>query len=1193
MTPTDGDKHRTEVLRSYGVLDTAPELAYDEITALVAGICETPIALVSLIDSDRQWFKSVHGADWTATSREIAICAHAIEQRGLFLVEDAERDPRFASNPLVCGEFGLRFYAGVPLVNAADVALGALAVIDRVPRQLSALQVKALHILAGQVMAQLESRRRQRALEDALLARERSQSALRESGERWRMLFERNPMPMWLFDIQSLRFLAVNDAAVMHYGWSPSEFAAMTILDIRPPTELPALMEDLASGLSGLRGASVWRHRRKNGDIIQVEITAHGMPFQGRDARLVMAHDVTEQVRATQALLASEARWERLFSASATGIASAGLDGRFSSVNPAFCQLVGRSAADLLGQPMLGFTHPDDVAACQREFDRLAAGVVPTFSIEKRYLRPDGRALWARASVTLTSQSETEHPEQPRQYVAVVQDIDAQRHAEEHLGRQHALVALAGKLARLGGWQVLLQPGQQAPVVIWTDELRAILEIPVGDVPSVEEGINLYHPGSRERIAQALHACTADGKSFDLELDASTAAGRTLHVRVIGLALRDLAGRIIGAEGALLDQTELQRAQQALRRSEERFRNVARATADAVWDWDLVAGGVWWSEGIQALFGHDPAALEPGLESWTSRVHPEDLEAAHRGIEAAIAGTGERWSAEYRFARADGGWATVLDRGFLIRDAAGRALRMVGGMTDLSAQREAEQRLRRQAALLDAARDAIVVRDLEHRILYWNRGAERLFGWDAAQALGRRVPDLLHEDEGLADQALAEALQHGEWAGVVASRCSDGRRVMIDLRLSLLRDATGRPEAVLAIKTDVTQRVALEAQLQQAQRLEALGQLTGGVAHDFNNLLTVIMGNAGLLVEMLADQPELLPLAQMTATAAERGAELTQRLLAFARKQPLQPKAFDAHQLLSGMDALLRRTLPEHIELQLVRAAGLWPVLADPVQLESTVLNLVLNARDAMPDGGKITLETANAWIDQDYAERHGDVLPGQYTMLSVSDTGTGMSPHTLARAFEPFFTTKAVGKGTGLGLSMVYGFAKQSRGHVKLYSEPGQGTTVRLYLPRADRQEHAPSGGVAPGAQVGGDLRGKATVLVVEDDDLVRRFAADMLRNLGYEVLTAENGVAALEVLRVRSDIELLFTDVVMPGGINGRQLADAARALHPQLKVLFSSGYTENAIVHHGRLDRGVQLLSKPYRAVDLARKVRAVLA
>ena len=382
-----------------------------------------------------------------------------------------------------------------------------------------------------------------------------------------------------------------------------------------------------------------------------------------------------------------------------------------------------------------------------------------------------------------------------------------------------------------------------------------------------------------------------------------------------------------------------------------------------------------------------------------------------------------------------------------------------------------------------------------------------------------------------------------------------------------------------------------EAQLHQAQRLEAVGQLTGGIAHDFNNLLTVILGNAELLSERLASQPALQSLAQMTRTAAERGAELTQRLLAFARKQPLQPQPVDAHQLLAGMDALLRRTLPEDIELELVRGAGLWLALADPAQLESALLNLVLNARDAMPSGGRLTLETANTAIDQAYADQHADVLPGQYVLLSVSDTGTGMAQAQLARAFEPFYTTKPVGKGSGLGLSMVYGYARQSRGHVKLYSEVGHGTTVRLYLPRALVAAGASS---APAAAAHGDaeLRGTALVLVVEDDDLVRRHAADALAALGYSVLLAAHGAAAMALLQERADIDLLFTDVVMPGGMNGRQLAEAALVLRPGLKVLYTSGYTENAIVHHGRLDPGVQLLPKPYRQIDLARKLRVVL-
>jgi nitrogen-specific signal transduction histidine kinase/ActR/RegA family two-component response regulator len=406
-----------------------------------------------------------------------------------------------------------------------------------------------------------------------------------------------------------------------------------------------------------------------------------------------------------------------------------------------------------------------------------------------------------------------------------------------------------------------------------------------------------------------------------------------------------------------------------------------------------------------------------------------------------------------------------------------------------------------------------------------------------------------------------------------------------------VRDAEGRIVGVRGAVHDQTERHALHAQLQQAQRLDAVGRLTGGVAHDFNNLLTVILGNAELLAEQLQDRPDVLPLAQMTRMAAERGAGLIQRLLAFARRQALQPQAVDTHQLLASMDPLLRRTLPADIDFELVRAAGLWQAMVDPAQLESAVLNLVLNARDAMPEGGRLTLETANAWIDQSYADSHDDVVPGQYVLLSVSDTGCGMAPAELARAFDPFYTTKGVGKGTGLGLSMVYGFARQSRGHVKLYSEPGEGTTVRLYLPRAAVEKPGAAVSVIPEPAVP-VTEGQALVLVVEDDVLVRRHVVAQLGSLGYRVLQAANGPEGLDLLRAHPDIDLLFTDVVMPGGMNGRELAEAARALRPGIKLLYTSGYTENAIVHQGRLDPGVQLLPKPYRKVELAAKVQAVL-
>ena len=331
----------------------------------------------------------------------------------------------------------------------------------------------------------------------------------------------------------------------------------------------------------------------------------------------------------------------------------------------------------------------------------------------------------------------------------------------------------------------------------------------------------------------------------------------------------------------------------------------------------------------------------------------------------------------------------------------------------------------------------------------------------------------------------------------------------------------------------------------------------------------------------------------MIADAAHSGAQLTQRLLAFARRQALDPRVVDLNELIAGRDPMLRRTLGEHVEIELVRAAGLWPALVDRGQLENALLNLCLNARDAMPGGGRLTLETANVRLDAEYAARHAEVLPGPYAMLAVSDTGGGIEPEQMPRVFEPFFTTKATGKGTGLGLAMVYGFVKQSAGHVSIYSELGQGTTVKLYLPRASGDLAVERGQTRAGPTLAaGVVGGTETILMVEDDDAVRRYGLNQLRVFGYRVVEAVDGPSALAILEERDDVDLLFTDVVMPGGMNGRELADAARAIRRGLRVLYTSGYSENAIVHHGRLDADAQLLPKPYGRNELDRAIRAAL-
>lgn len=502
----------------------------------------------------------------------------------------------------------------------------------------------------------------------------------------------------------------------------------------------------------------------------------------------------------------------------------------------------------------------------------------------------------------------------------------------------------------------------------------------------------------------------------------------------------------------------------------------------------------------------------------------------------------------------------------------------------------------REAALAEANRakaeletvftsisDAVYALDGDWRFVYLNDEAQRLLGRDKTELLGKKVWD---EFPGARDTALYPNYHRAR---------DELRPVSFEFffpPLSAWFSVRAFPQEQGGLTVyfhDITARIETEARLRQSQKMDAIGQLTGGVAHDFNNLLTVILGAADEIVERVgAHDSRVGARAEIIRKAGERAAALTHRLLAFARKQPLEPRLTNVNELLADFEDLLRRTLGEQVEVELVRGAGLWKALVDPHELQNAILNLGINARDAMPNGGHLTIETANVSVDHAYGLAH-QMAPGQYVLVAVSDTGEGMSGETLAKAFDPFFTTKPLGKGSGLGLSMVYGFVRQSGGHAKIYSEPGHGTTVKLYLPRghqeADETEYR---GTEAGAVVGGSER----VLVVEDDEFVRMLAVASLERLGYAATARDSGRGALELLDSGAGFDLLLTDIVLTGGMSGKQVASEARQRSPGLKVLYMSGYTENAVVHHGRLDRGVHLLGKPFRLADLARKVREVL-
>jgi len=501
-------------------------------------------------------------------------------------------------------------------------------------------------------------------------------------------------------------------------------------------------------------------------------------------------------------------------------------------------------------------------------------------------------------------------------------------------------------------------------------------------------------------------------------------------------------------------------------------------------------------------------------------------------------------------------------------------------------QKALTQEMEERRRIFDTSNDLILVTDTSGNFIQVSPSVTAILGYQPSDMIGHSAVEFIHPDDLENTRSEMRAARRGQNKRNFETRYIDKEGKAVALNWTGTWSEPVRRH--FFIGRDLTEKQAAEAQLRHVQKMDAIGQLTGGVAHDFNNILTVITGTIGILEDAVAGEPQLAAIARLIDEAAERGANLTKHLLAFARKQPLQPLEVDVNSLVLEAAKLLQPTLGEHIEITPLLAEDAWTALADPSQLTTAVLNLALNARDAMPNGGKLALETSNVYLDENYASMQDEVAAGNYVMIAVSDTGSGIPAALLERVFDPFFTTKEVGKGTGLGLSMVFGFVKQSGGHIKLYSEEGHGTSVKIYLPRATGLNQT-----AAEALVSVDIEGGSeAVLVVEDDPLVRRYVMTQIESLGYTTLEAANATDALHVIDNGADIDLLFTDVIMPGHMNGRQLVDEALKRRPGLKTLYTSGYTENAIVHHGRLDSGVLLLAKPYRKSELARMIRLAL-
>ncbi len=670
------------------------------------------------------------------------------------------------------------------------------------------------------------------------------------------------------------------------------------------------------------------------------------------------------------------------------------------------------------------------------------------------------------------------------------------------------------------------------------------------------------------------------------------------QIRPEQVAALQVLGRQIVAQLELKRHiAERERTEEALHAADARFRILVEQIPAITYiaALDEMSTTLYVSPQIESILGFSPAEWTADPQLWIRQLHPNDRERVLAEAAQSYV-SGNPPPSEYRMFTRDGRVVWFRNATMLVRDEAGHTLFMQGVSLDITERKRAEEALReseeRYRSLVQTSPDAITLTSLDGVILFCNQQAARLHGYERIEELlGKQAWEFIAlEDRQHALDNLQRTLELGRISNVEYTLIKqDGAHFPAELSVTVVADAVGQPTALMAIMRDITERKRLQAQFLQSQKMESIGRLAGGIAHDFNNLLTVISGSADLALQELP--PEAIVRCDLIEIqkAADRAGSLTRQLLTFARKQVIEPRSLNLSSLILDMDKLLRRVIGADVELITLPASDLGWVKADPGQIEQVIVNLAVNARDAMPEGGKLIIETTNVVLDQDYARKESGVPAGAYVLLAVTDTGVGMSRETQQHIFEPFFTTKDLSKGTGLGLSICYGIVKQHGGHIAVYSEEHVGTTFKVYLPLvADNVAAPPKHADDPRI-----TRGTETILLVEDEPAVRALAAHVLRRQGYTLLEARNGEEALRLVEQRDGkrIDLLLTDMVMPY-MGGKALAERLTMLCPSLKVLFMSGYTGNTVIHDRRLDAGYSFLQKPFSVVALARKVRAIL-
>jgi|SRR5579864_397807 len=742
---------------------------------------------------------------------------------------------------------------------------------------------------------------------------------------------------------------------------------------------------------------------------------------------------------------------------------------------------------------------------------------------------------------------------------------------------------LAGILDAASDFVTIGQP--DGPPTYLNRAVRRALEI--GDAEPVDSLLAFRTPVFQEHF-QRVVLPTADREgSWSGESEYVSRSGRVIPVSQVSVVHRDATGHVAYLSTIARDVSDRKRAETALRDSEARFRLIAESITEVFWIADVgMTKIVYVSPGYERVWGRTCASLHENPRSFFEAVHEADRARVLATLQ--LEPLGRPFDHEYRIIRPDGDVRWIWDRGFPVADASGKVVQYVGAAQDITHRKRADERIRLLARAIESTSEMVSVTDLNDQFTFVNRAFLETYGYTEGEVIGQ-TPALLRPPDGSDDlfDELSRGTRRGGWEGEVPNRRKDGTRLLVSLNTTLIRDDAGQAIGLLGVARDITARRSLEDQLRQSQKMEAIGQLAGGIAHDFNNLLTAIHGYAGLLWDSLPEPDERRRDVDQIRQAADRAAGLTRQLLAFSRKQILAPRTLRLGDVVRELTPMLRRLLGEAVDLKTV-VADHGSVKADTGQLEQVLVNLAVNARDAMPNGGHLTIETSDVVLDEAYSRQHAGVRPGLHVVLAVSDSGHGMDAATQQRMFEPFFTTKPVGQGTGLGLATVHGIVSQSGGHVWVYSEVGRGTTFKVYLPRTDEANDAP----APISNDAGATDGDETILLIEDERAVREFAQRVLTLRGYTVHAMGEPAPAIEFAQShRGRIQLVLTDVVLPG-MNGRDLATRLTECHPECRVLYMSGYTDDAIVHHGVLDAGMWFLQKPFTATALVGKVRNLL-